>query len=294
MCKTPVKAGLEVITDSPTLRAARQITVELIVAEHHTDCLSCLKNTRCKLQMVVNYIGMEDWRLNRLQRLRTICPHCGCGCGLLVGVRGNAIVSVQGDYANPVNKGRLCVKGRFGFGFITHPKRLKSPLIKREANGKLIEASWEDALTYIAAKLSEYRCEPANDNNGLFAFIASAKCTNDENYLMQKFTRAVMHTNNIDHCARLCHAHSVAGLAQTFGSGAITNSIAEFSDAACIFAIGTNTAVAHPIIALQLKRAVRQRGATLIVANPRRINLCGYADIFLQHRPGTMYHFLWV
>jgi formate dehydrogenase (NADP+) alpha subunit len=124
---------------------------------------------------------------------------------------------------------------------------------------------------------------------GRFACFSSAKCTNEENYLIQKFTRAVMGTNNIDHCARLCHAPSVAGLAQSLGSGAMTNSIGEIGGARTIFAIGTNTTWAHPVLALQIKKAVRN-GGTLIVANPKG-SICAampeYSFSTAGHRCGT-------
>ena len=126
--------------------------------------------------------------------VKTICSYCGVGCGIILGVRQGIIVNTRGDVDNPVNKGRLCVKGRFGYHYVNHPERLKSPLIKR--NGKFIEATWDEALGLVASKLANYRGDQ-------FAFITSAKCTNEENYLAQKFTRAVMETNNIDHCARL-------------------------------------------------------------------------------------------
>jgi formate dehydrogenase alpha subunit len=366
-CKTPVEDGMVVRTETIEINKLRKIAVELLIANHHADCLSCTRNTQCKLQDVANYIGIEEKRLQHLRRsttvlpidasnpffdrnpnrcvlcgicvrtceelqkvnaidfafrgfktiittfgnkplveskcescgecvvrcpvgalsfkkaykpareVKTICPYCGCGCGIYLGIRGNTIVSIRGDLDSPVNKGSLCVKGRFGYEFINHSERLKKPLLKH--NGKFVEVSWREALEFIAQRLSNYKGDK-------FAFIASAKCTNEENYLMQKFTRAVMGTNNIDHCARLCHAPSVAGLAQTLGSGAMTNSINEIADAACILAIGTNTTVAHPIIGLQIKKAVRN-GAKLVVANPRKIELCRFADIFLQHRPGT-------
>jgi formate dehydrogenase major subunit len=211
------------------------------------------------------------------REVKTTCLYCGVGCGIYLGVRGDKIVSVRGDPDNPINKGSLCVKGRFGYEFINHPQRLTSPLIKRD--GEFVEATWEETLELVARKFSQYKGEK-------FAAISSAKCTNEENYLIQKFTRAVMGTNNIDHCARLCHAPTVAGLVQSFGSGAMTNSINEISDAACILAIGTNTTAAHPVIGLKIKRAV-QKGGKLIVANPKQIDLCRFADIFLQHRPGT-------
>jgi len=118
------------------------------------------------------------------------------------------------------------------------------------------------------------------------AVISSAKCTNEDNYVIQKFARAVLGTNNLDHCARLCHAPTVVGLVQSFGSGAMTNSISEIRDAACILAIGTNTTSAHPVIWLEVRKAVGQ-GAKLIVANPREIDLVPFADLWLQHNPGT-------
>jgi formate dehydrogenase alpha subunit len=195
-----------------------------------------------------------------------------------LGVRGDVIVGVQGDVDSPASKGRLCVKGRYGITeFVHHPERLTSPLIRK--NGELKEATWDEVLELIASKLRNYTAAE-------LGVIASAKCTNEENYVMQKFARAVLDTNNIDHCARLCHAPTVAGLVQSFGSGAMTNSIQEIGDAACILAIGTNTTEGHPIIGLEIKRAVN-KGGRLIVANPREIDLCRFASLWLQHNPGT-------
>ncbi len=211
------------------------------------------------------------------RKTKTICSYCGVGCGMYLGVKGKKIVSVIGDKDNPVNHGSLCVKGRFGYDFINHPERLTSPLIKK--NGKFIRSSWEEALKVITKKFSIYRGDK-------FATLSSAKCTNEENYLIQKFTRAVMGSNHIDHCARLCHAPTVAGLTQSFGSGAMTNSINEIGKADCILAIGTNTTSAHPIISLQIKNAA-ENGAKIIIANPKEIDLCSFADIFLQHKPGS-------
>jgi formate dehydrogenase alpha subunit len=211
------------------------------------------------------------------REIKTTCPYCGCGCGLILGVNGNKIASSRGNRECPSNHGSLCVKGRFGYEFVNSSDRLTKPLIKR--NGKFTETSWDEALDLIAKKLKNYKGDK-------FAMFSSAKCTNEDNYVVQKFARTVMGTNNIDHCARLCHAPSVAGLAQSFGSGAMTNSVDEIGDAKCIFAIGTNTTEAHPIIALQVKRAAKN-GAKLIVANPRRIDLCRHAHLFLQHQPGT-------
>ncbi len=239
----------------------------------NTTCVSCgLCVSGCPVGALV--AKNELWPT---REVRTICPYCGVGCGIYVGVRGGVIVSVRGDTDNPINKGILCVKGRFGYEFVNHPERLTSPLIKRD--GEFVEVTWDEALDFIASKLAEYKGDQ-------FATISSAKCTNEENYVIQKFTRAVMGTHNIDHCARLCHAPTVAGLAQSLGSGAMTNSISEIEDAACIFAIGTNTTASHPVIGLQIEKAVQDK-AHLIVANPRRIDLCRFAGLWLRHRPGT-------
>jgi len=236
-------------------------------------CVSC---GECVVRCPVSALRPKETP-EPTREVKTICPYCGVGCSIYLGVRGEKVVGARVDRESIVNRGRLCVKGRFGHEFINHPDRLTTPLIKR--NGKFEEASWDEALDLVAEKLSKNRGDE-------FAALSSAKCTNEDNYIVQKFTRAVMGTNNIDHCARLCHAPSVTGLVQSLGSGAMTNSIGEIPDANCIFAIGTNTTTAHPVIAYDIKEAIR-RGGKLIVANPREIDLCEYADIFLQHAPGT-------
>jgi formate dehydrogenase major subunit len=212
-----------------------------------------------------------------VREIKSICHYCGVGCGINIGVNSGQVVSIRGDVDNPVNKGLLCAKGRFGYEFVNHAERLKTPLIK--SGGEFVQANWEEALDLIASRL-------AASKGSRFGAISSAKCTNEDNYVFQKFTRSVMKTNNIDHCARLCHAPSVAGLAQSLGSGAMTNSIAEIQHASCIFAIGSNTTASHPVIGIEVTKAVRN-GARLIVANPRKIDLCRFASLWLPHRPGT-------
>ncbi|MFZ4398691.1 MAG: formate dehydrogenase subunit alpha [Bacteroidales bacterium] len=238
-----------------------------------SDCESC---GECVVRCPVGALYTKKTQLPS-HEVKTICTYCGVGCNIYLGVRGEKIVSSRGDRKSIVNKGRLCVKGRFGYEFIHHPDRLKHPLIKKE--GKFEQSSWDEALNLIAEKFSERK----NQN---FAAFSSARVTNEDNYIIQKFTRAVMRTNNIDHCARLCHAPTVSGLVQTFGSGAMTNSIDEFTNTKTILSIGSNTTAAHPIIALHIKQAKRM-GAKIIVANPKEIDLCRYADIFLQQYPGT-------
>ncbi len=236
-------------------------------------CVSC---GECVVRCPTGALTVKDYK-PPAREVRTTCTYCGVGCGVVLGVRGDTIINVEGDRDNIVNQGHLCVKGRFGYSFVNHPDRLTKPLIKK--NGDLVESTWDEALDLIACKLGGYESHE-------MAVLSSAKITNEENYVVQKFARAVLGTNNVDHCARLCHAPTVAGLAQSFGSGAMTNSINEIPGAASMFAIGTNTTSAHPVIAAKMKEAVRN-GAKLIVANPKEIELCKFADVFLQHKPGT-------
>jgi formate dehydrogenase alpha subunit len=238
-----------------------------------SNCVSCGEClVHCPVGALIPKGAMQPTR-----EVETTCPYCGVGCQIYLGIRNNQIISVRGKREGTVNKGSLCVKGRFGIPeFVHHPDRLTVPLIKRD--GKFTESTWDEALDLVASKLGSYKDQ--------VAVISSAKCTNEENYVIQKFARAVLTTNNVDHCARLCHAPTVVGLVQSFGSGAMTNSINEIRDAACILAIGTNTTSAHPVIGLEIKKAVN-KGAKLIVANPREIDLCRFADLHLQQRPGT-------
>ncbi len=211
----------------------------------------------------------------------TICIYCGCGCSLELGSRNNKIVQVRGTKDHVVCRSSLCVKGRFGLDFVGADDRLTEPLIRK--NGKLEPASWEEALSLVADKFSQIKKDHGPD---ALAGLSSAKCTNEENYVFQKFIRATLGTNNVDHCARLCHASTVAGLARAFGSGAMTNSIDELEFADCIFVTGSNTSEAHPIIAMRINWAVK-RGAKLIVADPRAIDITEYADLHIRQESGT-------
>ena len=219
-----------------------------------------------------------------LLRTRTTCPYCGVGCqiDLNVNPKTNEIIRVTSEVGCIPNNGNLCVKGRFAMDFVANEKRLASPLIKR--NGRLEKATWPEAINFIAERLTKIKTQNGPDS---IAGLSSAKCTNEDNYIFQKFMRAVIGTNNVDHCARLCHASTVAGLARAFGSGAMTNSIDELKNAACIFVIGSNTSEAHPVIALYIKEAVVKNGAHLIVADPRQIDLVRFAELHLPQKPGT-------
>jgi len=388
-CTTPVTDGMVVHTNTPAVNDVRCTTIELLLADHPSDCLvcdrkqhcqpsdiclrsvavterciTCPKNGQCELQEIVDYLGITELPFRKTTRLlpidtsnpffdhdpnkcilcgkcvricnevqgvgaiamtfrgyssqvstfgdkllidsncescgecvvhcpvaalipkkterpteevETTCPYCGVGCGIYLGIHNGQVVNVRGRRDGTVNNGSLCVKGRYGFEFIHHQDRLKTPLIKKD--GDFAKATWDEALDLVADTLGGYKADE-------LAVISSAKCTNEDNYIAQKFPRVVLGTNNIDHCARLCHAPTVAGLVQSFGSGAMTNSIGEIGDARCILAIGTNTTEAHPIIGLEVKRAVG-KGTKLIVANPREIDLVRFAHLWLQNKPGS-------
>jgi formate dehydrogenase alpha subunit len=384
-CTTPAVDGMVVRTDTPRVNQSRRITMELIIANHHGDCLACAKNQGCELLKVARYLGIEQNHIDRLRKgtqllpvddshpayirdlnkcilcakcvracyevvchdvidiafrgttariatfgdkpiaesickscgecvvrcptgalvpkwekppaeeVKTTCPYCGVGCSLYLGVRDNKVVAVRGDPEGPANRGSLCVKGRWGFDFLSHPDRLTKPLIRipgvpRGAghNGKVTEifreATWDEALGLAASKLLELKPNYGPDS---IAALSSAKCTNEDNYVMQKFARAVLGTNNVDHCARLCHASTVVGGIAAFGQGAMSNSYSDFEKTDLFFIIGSNTTECHPIIGSIIKRRVRFGGARLIVAEPRSIELTRFATVRLPHKPGT-------
>jgi len=215
-----------------------------------------------------------------IQYTPTTCPYCGCGCGFnLVSVDGK-LEGVEPWKRNPVNEGKLCPKGNFSFEFVHRDDRLTTPLIKE--GGEFREASWDEALDLVASKLTELK--EANPES--LAFLSSARCTNEENYLLQKLVRTVIGTHNIDHCARLCHGPTVAGLAQTFGSGAMTNSLKSIEFADVIFIIGSNTLEQHPLMWRRILQA-KARGAKLIVADPRFTPSAKKADLYIPFKSGT-------
>lgn len=229
-------------------------------------------------------------RTKDIQKItQTTCPYCGCGCQLDIatcktmenGQAVDTVIRVTGSDVVP-NDGKTCVKGRFGLDFNTRQDRLKKPLIRKD--GQLVEVEWPEALSYTARRMQEIREKNGPDS---LAGLASARCTNEENFVFQKFIRAVVGTNNVDHCARLCHASTVAGLAISFGSGAMTNSIEELEFAKVILVTGSNTTEAHPVIATRVKRAVRQHKAKLILVDPRNIDLADDAAVWMRQKNGT-------
>ncbi|MGD0234733.1 MAG: molybdopterin-dependent oxidoreductase [Syntrophorhabdales bacterium] len=211
----------------------------------------------------------------------TTCGYCGCGCGLYLEVLDGQVIGAMPCKTDPVSKGALCVKGWNINEFIHSGERLSKPLLKNQ--DQFSEVTWDKALQVTADTLKKIKDEHGPDS---IAFLSSAKCTNEENYLFQKMARAVFGTNNVDHCARLCHSSTVTGLAAAFGSGAMTNTIDEIERSRCIFIIGSNTTEAHPLIGTRILKA-KKRGAQLIIADPRKIHLAAYADIFVRQNLGT-------
>jgi len=216
-----------------------------------------------------------------VEHVLTTCPYCGTGCNFFLQVVDGRLVGVVPCKTDEISLGRLCIKGYNAHAFVQHPDRLKHPMVR--SGGDLKPVSWDEALGKLIVELKRIRDKYGPDS---IAILASAKCTNEENYLFQKLARAVIGTNNVDHCARLCHASTVTGLLYSFGSGAMTNTIPEFDDADCILVTGSNTLEAHPIIGSRMLRAL-EKGAKIIVIDPRDTPLSRLAAIKLNQRPGT-------
>ncbi|GJE41115.1 Putative formate dehydrogenase [Methylobacterium soli] len=227
----------------------------------------------------------------------SLCPYCGVGCQLSYKVKDERIVYAEGR-DGPANHNRLCVKGRFGFDYIHHPHRLTKPLIRldnvaKDANDQVDpanpwthfrEATWEEALERAAGGLKQIR-----DTHGprALAGFGSAKGSNEEAYLFQKLVRLGFGSNNVDHCTRLCHASSVAALMEGLNSGAVTAPFAAALDAEVIVVIGANPTVNHPVAATFIKNAIKERGAKLIIMDPRRQVLSRHAHKHLAFKPGS-------
>jgi formate dehydrogenase major subunit len=234
--------------------------------------------------------------LGKAERIvATTCTYCGVGCRLDLNIRDNRIIRVTTQSRSPVNGLQACVKGRYGYDFVHHPDRLKRPRVRRylledrkrpsEGRDEWVEVDWDAALNTVADKFLGIKTGYGPD---AVALMASAKCTNEENYLMQKLARQVIGTHNVDHCARLCHSSTVAGLARCYGSGAMSNTMDDVArDAQALFIIGSNTTEQHPVFGVKLRQAVLRRGVPLVVADPRRIDITEFATLHLKQRPGT-------
>jgi formate dehydrogenase major subunit len=212
---------------------------------------------------------------------RTVCPYCGVGCEVSVGTRGGRIAQVRPVLESPVSKGHLCVKGRYAFGYVSAPDRITEPMIRDRGGWRRV--SWADARAFTAERLRTIIGLHGPDAVGM---LASARATNEDNYVAQKFARAVIGTNNVDCCARVCHTPSAAALKRVFGAGFSTSSFDDIEAARTILVCGANPTENHPVVGARIKQAVL-RGARLIVIDPRQIELAAGADVHLAIRPGT-------
>ncbi len=245
-----------------------------------SDCVSCgACSQACPTSAISDVFQSKSIRTT--EKTRTVCTYCGVGCNLEVSTKNGELLSIQAPYDAEVNQGHTCLKGRYAFKFYDHPERLRSPMIKR--NGEFKEVSWDEAYEYIQNKLEKIKNENGPD---FIAGISSSRCTNEENYLMQKFIRAVIGTNNIDGCARVCHSPTALGMQRVYGTGAATNSIEDLKETDCILLIGANPTDAHPVTGAKMRQHI-MKGTKLILIDPRKIELAKYADFHLQLRPGT-------
>ncbi|MBO66787.1 MAG: formate dehydrogenase subunit alpha [Acidiferrobacteraceae bacterium] len=255
-------------------------------------CGECVQACPTGALMPSGKAGLEE--IDRV--VDSVCPYCGVGCLLSYHVKGNEIKYVTGR-DGPSNKGRLCIKGRYGFDYVRHAERIDRPLIRKDGIPKGLneyfdpsdwskmfrEADWDEAIEFAVNGLRQIRDE--HGGNALAGF-GSAKGSNEEAYLFQKLVRTGFGTNNVDHCTRLCHASSVAALLEGIGSGAVSNQVSDVENAEVIIVIGANPESNHPVAATFMKNAARSN-AKLIVIDPRRTDLARHAHCFIQFRPDT-------
>ncbi len=243
-------------------------------------CGECIQ--LCPTGAIVEKPHRTEININKIDRkVKTTCPYCGVGCQIELFVQDEKIVRSIGVEGLMPNDGRLCIKGRFGYDFIQSKERLTSPLIKK--NGRFEEATWDEALDLIAFKFNEVIEKHGND---ALAGYSSAKCTNEDNYIFQKFIRTVFGNNNVDYCTRLCHASTVTAMLRSIGDGAGSNSIEDFETTDCLLVTGNNIIETHPITATYIKRGVA-RGMQVIIIDPKWTPLVKYANLWLQPRLGT-------
>lgn len=240
-----------------------------------SNCVSC---GECVIRCPVGALNIKNFKKPSFES-KTICPHCSVGCGIFMGIRDNNLVNVRGDKDNISNNGLLCARGRFGLNFIRSANRLTTPLKKNEEN-KFIETSWEEALDIITENFRKYKGDE-------FALISSAKCTNEDNYIAQKFARVVMGSNNIDTVARLCDTSSLYAFYLSNTMKQLASPVSGMEKAKCILIAGSNITSSHPVLGLKLKRFLENSGTKLIVISPKETEISRIADIWLRPYPGT-------
>ncbi|MBM4213510.1 MAG: formate dehydrogenase subunit alpha [Gammaproteobacteria bacterium] len=256
---------------------------EKFIDSECVSCGACIKAcpTATLNEKTVIAIGQPE------HSVITTCAYCGVGCSFKAQVRGNEVVRMVPHDDGKANRGHSCVKGRFAWGYATHPDRVRTPLIRERISDPWREASWDVAVAHIAG---EFRRIQTKYGQNAIGAVTSSRCTNEETFLVQKMVRAVFGNNNVDTCARVCHSPTGYGLKQTFGTSAGTQDFDSVMQADVIMVIGANPTDGHPVFASRMKRRLRQ-GAKLIVVDPRRIDLVRTPHIeasqHLQLRPGT-------
>jgi formate dehydrogenase major subunit len=221
-------------------------------------------------------------RKARIKRTKTVCTYCGVGCSFEVWTKDREILKIQTDAEAPVNGVSTCVKGKWGWDFVNSEERLTKPLIRN--GNEFVESTWEEALDLIAEKLGHIKRKYGPDSIG---YIASSKCSNEENYVFQKLARAVMGTNNVDNCSRYCQSPATAGLLRTVGLGGDSGTIEDIMASELIIIIGANPAESHPVLATRIKRAHKLHGQKLIVADIRENEMAQRADFLIHPKPST-------
>jgi formate dehydrogenase alpha subunit len=250
---------------------------KLVNCEYCGQCLSV-----CPVGALICKLSAFEARPWELDQVRSVCPYCGCGCSVFLDYKRNKLVKISSRQGMGTNDGMLCVKGRFGYDFVSADNRLTSPLVRTDRG--FVPVSWTEALELVTRRFNQIRQEKGPD---AIAGIAGARCTNEENYLFQKLMRAGLGTNNVDNYARLEHAPSIVALLRSLGVAAATNSLAELCQTEAILLAGSNITASQVIAGIYIKQAVRNSGAKLIVIDPRSTEIVRFADVWLRPRPGT-------
>lgn len=214
--------------------------------------------------------------------VKTVCPYCGVGCSLNLEVKDNKITGIKPDNEDPVSEGKPCIKGLTSYQSIYSQDRIKKPMVRR--GGKLVEVKWQEAYTYIHKKIKNFKGDE-------IAFYGSSPATNEDLFLLQKFARETFKTENLDSCARLCHATTVYAMNEVFGAKAMTTKYEDYKNADCILIINSNPAVSYPVVFNKIMEA-KKKGATIVCVGEHLNETAEQADVYVQILPGTQTAFL--